>query len=539
MVKAILIVSQKGQPTREVESGERETSIGSALNNIVPLEPEPGVDYYHAVIERRGDEHWLSDCGTRQGTKLNGEPVEAERKLEDGDLITLGGSCHIEFYRHDPATQPPEAANAHASSAASGSGSELGYYAASAGGSAAYAASARATHHAAADTTARHQVEPDSTHVDEASTVSKSPSSSKVIVASVLGAVVITGAAALIFNPFGGGGCRPSARIMTPLNGTTLRSASTLRVEVSEKQCVKRISYQLDGEEVAAAADPYEATLDPRRLTRFAPGRHVLTATVETTDGAQIQQPGEVSVALEAPAEKRGGAATPTPAEEVTPASEAASPVAAADVQAMAERLASQISGQSGYVFEREMTARIRARTAEFESADPAAPAAPYRTVILKAFGSDRNVKPLLGFVLAMSRSKFDSASGEGGIWRTPPAIAREYPQAGQSPDTPQREAEVAAFYLKELLDVFESGNFDLAVACYGCTLPEADAMRQRLAALPASERRSFWHLVERGVVTPEQAERVVRFYAAGVVGENPKRFGAASDRTLSSLCEY
>lgn len=553
MLKATLIVSQPGQSTQEVESGESVTSIGSALDNTVCLEDDTGVARYHAVIERRGDGFWLSDLGTRHGTKLNDEKVVLERELQDGDRIKLGGECLIEFYRHESATRGSETADASSSSAssyaASSVGSELSYAATSATGSAMSAASSKLSSRAAPSTNAHSIAAPPASPTATEATAEGMSSSSKIIGASVLGAVVLTGAAAaLLFNPFGGG-CRPSARILTPISGATLRSAATIRVETGESQCIKRVSYQLDGEEIASAfTPPYEATLDPRRLARFAAGNHVLTAMVETTEGAEVRQPGEVYVGLGAADNKTGSSTEqPTPAQgNAQPASDSSARPAslvAADVQAMSERLASQISGKSGYVFERELTARIQTRTSEFASPDATERAVRHRRTIVKAF-SDRGVKPLLGFVLAMSRSRFDEAAGAGegsGIWRVPANVARSYSQAGEtsaSLDSSQRAAEVAAVYLKDLLGVFESENFDLAVACYGCTLEEAGALKQRLATVPAAERRNFWRMSERGLVTQEQAERVVRFYAAGIVGENPQRFGGAGDRSLSSL-EY
>ena len=554
MLKATLIVSQPGQATQEVESGESITSIGSALDNTVCLEDDAGVARYHAVIERRGDGFWLSDLGTRQGTKVNDHAVVHERELEDGDRITLGGECLIEFYRHESTTQHSSAFGDSSSAASSRAGSELGYAATAATGSSLSSASSNLSSAAAAPN-ASARAGPASSHAaPSAETPSGGMSPAAMVGAGVLGAVVLTGAAALLINSFGGGGCRPSARILTPLNGATLRSATTIRVEAEEARCIKRIVYQLDGREVAsAAAAPYEATLDPARLSRFAAGNHVLTATVETTDGEEIRQPGEVYVALGAADNKQDGAdgkqgAAESPAPTTVEARAAggvpAAPLAAADVQAMAERLASQISGKSGYVFEREMTTRIQARANEFASAGAAERAARHRRVVVKAF-SDRGLRPLLGFVLALSRSKFDEAASTpdgSGVWGVPASVARGYAQAGAAPaaaDGPQRSAEVAAIYLKDLLGVFETENFDLAVACFGGTLEEAGALKQRLAAVPSAERRNFWRMVERGLVSQEQSERVVRFYAAGIVGENPQRFGAAAgDRPLSSL-EY
>lgn len=534
MLKVALIISQPGLPTQEVESGEDVLSVGSALDNTVCLEEDAGLARYHAVIERRGGTYWLSDLGSREGTKVNGSPVLTDRELRDGDRIALGAACVIEFYRHEVAA-PRAPGSAHTSNtpAGYGLGAEVGSAASSVTTSAASSASSASSTSHGSNTSAA------SSAVADSSAGGVSPSVK--IGAGILGGLLLTGAAAAILFGGAGGGCQPTARILTPVNGSALRAPTSVRVETSETQCIKRVSYQLDGEEVAgASAAPYEATLDPRRLTRFAAGNHVLTATVETAGGEQLRQPGEVYLAL-GPAKDSASAATPTP--ESTPPPSAVGPNAppvAADVQAMAERLASQISGKSGYVFEREMTARIQARTSEFAAVSAPARAAPFRRVVVKSF-SDHGVKPFLGFVLAMSRSKFDDAPSEGGPWRVPGPVAQSYLQAGETTralEDPRRAAEVSAVYLKHLLGVFESDNFDLAVACYGCTMEEAGTLKQQLAAVPPDERRNFWSLVERGLVNQEQAERVVRFYAAGIVGENPQRFGASDDRRLSAL-EY
>lgn len=550
MLKATLIVSQPGHATQEVESGESVMSIGSALDNVVCLEDDAGVARYHAVIERHDEGFFrLSDLGTRQGTKVNGEAVYYERELKDGDLITLGGTCVIEFYSHEAST-PRLATGVSSRSATSSGTSELsdavgsatssGISTASSNFSSSVANAAAGATHAPVAAPPAHAPAP----------VENSPpgmsQTTKAFIGIGAGLLLTATVAAFIFDPFGGGSCRASVRILTPPSGTTLRSATTIRVEARESGCIKRVSYQLDGEEVASASNaPYEATLDPRRLSRMSAGNHVLTATIETTDGAEIRQSGEVYVAFKAAGGASQSASLPTPAPEASepPVNNAnAGLVTGTDVQAMAERLASQISGKSGYVFERAMISAIQSRTASFSAVSALERAARHRRIIVKAF-SDRGIRPLLGFLLAMSRSGFeDGASREGAsFWRVPPAVAQGYLQPGESLaalDNPQRAADISAVYLKDLLGVFETENFDLAVACYGSTLEEAGALKQRVASIPANERRNFWQLLERRIISPEQSERVVRFYAAGIVGENPQRFGAADDRRLSAL-EY
>jgi pSer/pThr/pTyr-binding forkhead associated (FHA) protein len=550
MLKATLIVSQPGQATQEVESGESLMSIGSALDNIVCLEDDADVARYHAVIERHEDKFLLSDLGTRQGTKVNGEAVFSERELKDGDRIMLGGSVFIEFYSHE-ATTPRPATEVYTHTPNSFGSSDLSYAVGSAAGSGLSAASSNVSGSrlsGAGNVAAAPPVAALSPSAPVAVENSTEGVSRQAKMLGIGGGLLLTATAALvIFNPFGGSACAASVRILTPPSGTTLRSAATIRVEARETGCIKRVSYQLDGEEIASASGaPYEATLDPRRLPRMSSGNHVLTATIETTDGFQARQSGEVYVAFNAPSgETQQPAATPSKEETSEPPgnnANAGSLVTGTDVQAMAERLASQISGKSGYRFEREMISRIQARTGNFSAASSLERAARQRRIVVKAF-SDRGIKPLLGFVLAMSRSGFEDASSrEGaGIWRVPHAVAQEYLQPGETLaalDNPQRAAEISAVYLKHLLDIFETENFDLAVACYGSTLEESGALKQRMASIPAVERQNFWQLVERRIISPEQSERVIKFYAAGIVGENPQRFGAADDRRLSAL-EY
>lgn len=545
MLKATLIVSQPGHATQEVESGESVMSIGSALDNVVCLEDDAGVARYHAVIERHDGGFRLSDLGTRQGTKVNGEAVYYERELKDGDLISLGGTCVIEFYSHEAST-PRLATGVSTRSATSTGSSELGDAVGSATSSGISAASSNFSS-SVANAAAPAPVAAPPAHAPAPVENSLGMSqTTKAFIGIGAGLLLTATVAAFIFDPFGGGSCRASVRILTPPSGTMLRSATTIRVEARESGCIKRVSYQLDGEEVASASNaPYEATLDPRRLSRLSAGNHVLTATIETTDGAEIRQSGEVYVAFKATGGASQTASAPTPAPEASePPVNNANPglVTGTDVQAMAERLASQISGKSGYVFERAMISAIQSRTSNFSAASALERAARHRRIIVKAF-SDRGIRPLLGFLLAMSRSGFeDGASREGtSFWRVPPAVAQGYLQPGESLaalDNPQRAADISAVYLKDLLGVFETENFDLAVACYGSTLEEAGALKQRVASIPAHERRNFWQLLERRIISPEQSERVVRFYAAGIVGENPQRFGAADDRRLSAL-EY
>lgn len=54
----------------------------------------------HAELRRIGDDYWLVDLGSTNGTELNGRPVRREQ-VGDGDRITIG-STEIVFGRRQP-----------------------------------------------------------------------------------------------------------------------------------------------------------------------------------------------------------------------------------------------------------------------------------------------------------------------------------------------------------------------------------------------------------------------------------------------------
>lgn len=53
--------------------------------------PDPKVSRRHAEISYEGDQITLTDVGSTNGTKVNGEVVAAPTVLADGDVVSLGG----------------------------------------------------------------------------------------------------------------------------------------------------------------------------------------------------------------------------------------------------------------------------------------------------------------------------------------------------------------------------------------------------------------------------------------------------------------
>ncbi len=67
------------------------TSIGRAPGNNIVLEDDY-VSNEHALLMLRGRQWWVEDLNSRNGTLLNGEPVEAATIIAPGDVLTIGSS---------------------------------------------------------------------------------------------------------------------------------------------------------------------------------------------------------------------------------------------------------------------------------------------------------------------------------------------------------------------------------------------------------------------------------------------------------------
>lgn len=83
------------------EIREAETSVGRHANNSVTIE-DPAVSRRHCLILRNGDRFRIRDLGSRNGTYVNGLPVE-ERRLESGDEVRIGNAILAFSVRDDRA----------------------------------------------------------------------------------------------------------------------------------------------------------------------------------------------------------------------------------------------------------------------------------------------------------------------------------------------------------------------------------------------------------------------------------------------------
>jgi FHA domain len=86
----------------DVETGEEERvsvdsrrfTIGRLPENDLALD-DTNFSRRHAVIETLDESVTVSDCGSQNGTFVNGRPVVGAARLNDGDVLTFGGSKEI------------------------------------------------------------------------------------------------------------------------------------------------------------------------------------------------------------------------------------------------------------------------------------------------------------------------------------------------------------------------------------------------------------------------------------------------------------
>ena len=135
-----------------------------------------------------------------------------------------------------------------------------------------------------------------------------------------------------------------------------------------------------------------------------------------------------------------------------------------------------------------------------------------YKDVINVAFVQEANLDAPLGYILAMSRSRFKpekQVEGEG-LWQMDDNFAATNSYTALcgtqtlSDASQECAAKAAALYLKSLVfSVFE-GDVIYAVAAFGMSTQEAEIWK---ASLPAS-RSDFWNVIKN----QKQRDQVARF---------------------------
>ena len=524
--------------TGEIAIPNGVTTIGRTTDNTVSFPDDSNVSRNHAEIEFRNGDHYLIDLNSSNGTTVNGNKLNGEIRLESGDQLLFGGSSAAEFVFGDTQSAADSGSDALDVPAMSQAQSELGSLGNSAQSEVEYAAN-NAIYGAVNNAVAGNAGS--AAAASTASAEAASSSSSTVLIAgAVCGLAVVCAVAAGAFYATRGSACAATAAITKPEAGDTINTPTEIELKIENGDCVQRAIFTIDGEEFASADAPsFAATIDPKEHPELADGTdHNLQVVLIDETGEKIPQSSVVMLAFETRAVTK-----PPPTQTVANANipptktTAASQVSLLQMQDMAQRLVKQFSGNFTYdVTNKQFLQEIQKRTAEYAQEGYSVRAAAYRDAINIAFKQEQNLDAPFGFMLAMSRSKFNAAKqGEDeGLWRMTNAFVNDNKYNGQcgtetlSDQSQNCAAKAAAIYMKAVVyGVFE-GDMVYSAAAFGKTTQDAGAWK---ATLPPN-RSDIWNTIK----TPAEREQVLRFFAAGIVAENPQKFGLSKDKPLSEL---
>ena len=83
-----LVLSLDGVTLREFPVPKDRTTIGRRSHNDLVID-NLAVSGEHAVVVKAGDEYYIEDLGSTNGTTVNGQPIK-KHLLQGGDLIEIG-----------------------------------------------------------------------------------------------------------------------------------------------------------------------------------------------------------------------------------------------------------------------------------------------------------------------------------------------------------------------------------------------------------------------------------------------------------------
>lgn len=516
-------------PTARLKLDEREftlnqgvTTLGRVTDNDVSFPEDSNVSRYHAEIEERFGDYWLIDLRSSNGTTVNGERVETETLLKEGDKILLGGSSEFLFtFKEIKKEQDSD------------------------NGQSVPNADVEAPEDIAAE-----ESKAEAKAADEVQKSSKLPLLFG-IAGLTFGLAIVCVVGVVLLSPQCGissaSACDAKAVIVSPETGDTITKKIDVELETENDDCAVSAVFMVDGKEFATIEEkPFKAQIDPARFANLSDGfEHNLSVILLDEEGNKIAQPGEVALVFETQ-EIEPPTTEETPDEGNTvakndpkndPKTSGGNDISAIDTKQMTENVLKQFSTSATYKFDPQFIKEVQKKTSEFASEGYFARASAFKDVINEAFVKEQNLDPALGYILAMSRTQFKlqaDAAGEG-LWRMPNEFVETngYNQLcgdNKSLSDPSQicAAKASSLYLKGLvIGVFE-GDVIYSVAAFGKS-PQAANMWK--STLPA-DRTDFWNVIK----TPREREQIVRFFAAAAVAQNPQKFGLKNDRPISEL---
>ncbi len=491
---------------KEFLMGAGVTTIGRTTDNFISFPQDSNVSRYHAEIESRGEEYCLIDLNSSNGTTVNGNKVLGEVYLKDGDVIVLGGTSTIKFGAvKEQVSADTGAASPTATEAVAQTPPPV---------------SAKANNEAAAD--------------------SSGSSRKLLLIAGVIFclAILFVAVAAGIYY-FSGSSCSATAVFISPDDRSVIDKATEIEINLKNGGCVAQVVYTVNGTAFASSEEPpFTTSINPSSFPDLADGQdHALGVILVDREGNQMPQANPIFLGFETrrlKAPEQESIVVTGPTEPTQPTTKEISLI---EMSQLAGGLAKQLSGGRPYnVSNPQFLKEVQKRTAEYAKDGYFARASKFRDAINVAYVREQNLDAHLGYLLAMSRSGFDPAKkgSEEGLWRMTNDFVTSNKYNGlcgsESIGDPAQNcaAKASALYMKAIvLGVFE-GDMLYGVAAFGKSTSDAATWK---ASLPA-DRSDVWNAIR----TAPEREQLIRFFAAGIVSENPQRFGLKNDRPLSEL---
>ena len=485
----------------KVTSGDQEysvlgsLSIGRTPDNTISFPDDSNISRNHVEINRAGEDYFLKDLGSSNGTLINGVRVNGVQKLNNGDFIIVGNSKSVIFNLVDDAEE-------------------------------------QAVDPASEEAEAAEPAAPEPTPEEK-----KKNKNMMIGAGGALALAVAIGGGAIYYAS--GSTCAATARIISPEPGDTISKATDIEVESDDAGCVAKAIFTIDGTEFASSdTAPFEAEIDPKDHPDLADGfDHVLGIVLIDKYGERISEPEPVLLAFETRKVEQ-----PVNTEIVQNNTNTASvpkgkELSLVEIQQLSDKLAKQLSPAFAYnVSNKQFLQEVQKRAAEYAQAGYFDRAAQYRDAIRVGFVREQNLEASFAFYLAMSRSKFDprKQGNEEGIFR----MANDFVTANSynglcgtqtiSDASQECAANAAGLYMKTMVFTVFDKDYIYAAAAFGKTTADASAWK---TTLPAN-RSDLWNVIK----SPQEREQLVRFFAAGIVAENPQKFGLNKDRPLSEL---
>ncbi|REJ75597.1 MAG: FHA domain-containing protein [Acidobacteria bacterium] len=448
---------------------------------------DSGLSRLHATVYREGDQVWIVDENSSNGTFVNGQRVEAGgTPLEDGDTIKIGNETNIRVEFREQADQPVIPAESESQTVSSGPAA------------------------------------------DEEGGPSLLP------YALLLGAILVIGGSVLAIG------------LMATAGGGSKVTASDRRSD--EDPFADLISNDEDDKnENGTAGDRGDSN----------PGN---TSSESTTTDTQPGLPvGPIGPPISGPGGKTSGLPAGKTYQQLTPEEQIKY------VEAKSEIVSKVIGNSSGVEIPSAATAKIKQfldgyvsrirRSKKDDCGMGTWPSSDMTSVlnrakenapfVIRAF-NEKGIDPQVGLYLAMIESEhcacLQSPTGPLGMFQFTQATGRRYGldvRAGASPSNPDERcikepaARAAAAYMKSLTGRIGTGPLSVPLAVASYNSGEGGLGKNLKIALESnqSQDRSFWTLVANSdklavQFQNENIKYVPKFFAAAIIGENPRDFG-------------